>query len=242
MSKTAGIVVIGNEILSGRTQDENTPYLLAELRDLGVAVRRVAVIPDELEAIRDAVREFAEGLDYVFTSGGVGPTHDDVTIAGIAAAFGRGIERSPELESILRGYYQESVTEATLRMADVPEGAELVTRGRMLFPVIAVDNVYIFPGVPEILAAKFRGVREMFRQDPYFVLDTFLRAEESEIAHVLQSVLDRFPDVSLGSYPTFSNPNYTVKLSLESKDKSYLDEAHAFMLERLDKELSIQPL
>ncbi len=242
MSKTAGIVVIGNEILSGRTRDENTPYLLTELRDLGVDVRRVSVVSDELESIRDEVREFAEAFDYVFTSGGVGPTHDDVTIAGIAAAFRRGIERSPELESILRRYYQEIVTEATLRMADVPEGAQLVTRGRMLFPVIAVENVYIFPGVPEILVAKFEGIKEMFRQDPYFVLEVFLRAEESGIADVLNGVLDRFPDVSLGSYPTFSNPNYTVKLTLESKDKTYLDKAHAFLVERLDKDLSIQPL
>ena len=173
MSKTAGIVVIGNEILSGRTRDENAAYFLKELRSLGVDVRRVSVIPDELPAIRDEIRSGSIKFDYVFSSGGVGPTHDDVTIAGIAAAFERGICRSPELETTLRGYYQENLTDAMLRMANVPEGFSLVQDSRMWFPVILVENVYIFPGVPEILASKFEHIKEIFREDPYFTEDVF---------------------------------------------------------------------
>ena len=241
MSKTAGIVVIGNEILSGRTRDENAAYFLKELRSLGVDVRRVSVIPDELSVIRDEVRTFSEQFDYVFSSGGVGPTHDDVTIAGIAAAFGQSVCRNSELEETLRGYYQESLTDAMLRMADLPEGASLLRHNRMWFPVIVVENVYVFPGVPEILVSKFEHIKEMFRQAPFYVIDVFLRVDEGEVADVLREVLKRFPKLLLGSYPTFSNSNYTVKLTLESKDRDYLDTAHRFLLERLAA-LSIAPV
>src|SRR5437762_5526546 len=154
MAKTAGIIVIGNEILSGKTRDENALYLVRELRDLGVDVRKISVIPDELNLISDEVRIFSKAYDYVFTTGGVGPTHDDLTMEGIAGAFGRDIHRHPELESVLRQYYRDDL-HANLRMADIPRGARLVGGKGTWFPVIAVENVYIFPGVPEILRRKF---------------------------------------------------------------------------------------
>jgi len=241
MSKTAGIVVVGNEILSGKTRDENAAYFLRELRNLGVDVRKVSVIPDELECISDEIQWFSSRFDYVFTSGGVGPTHDDVTIEGIAAAFGRGLYRHRELESTLREYYQENVTEATLRMANVPEGAFLVQRGRMRFPVVAVKNVYIFPGVPEILVAKFERIKEMFRQNPFFVKEVLLGTDESQIADILREIIDRFPELLLGSYPTFNNPDYMIKLTLESKDEHYLQEAYDSLVTRLS-EVKISPL
>ena len=241
MSKTAGIVVIGNEILSGRTRDENAVYFLKELRSLGVEVRRVSIVPDELPAISDEIRTASERFDYVFTSGGVGPTHDDVTIAGVAAAFQRPVRRNSELEKTLRGYYQEKLTDAMLRMADVPEGATLLRSDRMWFPVIAVQNVYIFPGVPEILASKFQRIKEIFREDPFFTVDVFLDVEEGYVAGVLNEVLERFPSLLLGSYPTFGDAEYKVKLTLESKDPVYLDGARQLLLERL-AEHSISPI
>jgi FAD synthetase len=241
MSKTAGIVVIGNEILSARTRDENAAYFLRELRALGVSVRRVSIIPDELNSIRDEIRSSSEGYDYVFTSGGVGPTHDDVTIAGVAAAFERPICRSTELEKTLRGYYQENLTDAMLRMAEVPEGASLLRHNRMWFPVIAVENVYIFPGVPEILASKFERIKEMFRESPFLTVDVFLDVEEGYVADALSEVLERFPSLLLGSYPTFNNPAYKVKLTLESKDQPYLERARECLFERLEAR-SIVPI
>src|SRR5262245_18820312 len=140
MAKTAGIIVIGNEILSGKTMDENSTFLTRELRDLGVDARKIAVIPDELKLIADEVRLFSRSYDYVFTTGGVGPTHDDLTMDGIATAFGHAIRRHPQLEAALREYYPADIVEPNLRMADVPEGARLIGGREMWFPVIAVEN------------------------------------------------------------------------------------------------------
>ena len=126
MSKTAGIIVIGNEILSGKTRDENSPYLVRQLRELGVDVRKISVIADELTLISGEVREFSNTYDYVFTTGGVGPTHDDLTMEGIAAAFGRRVYRNADLVASLRHFYSNELIDGNLRMADVPEGARLV--------------------------------------------------------------------------------------------------------------------
>ena len=233
MAKTAGIIVIGNEILSGKTRDENSLYLARELRDLGVDVRKISVIPDETDLISREVREFSGSFHYVFTTGGVGPTHDDLTMDSIADAFGRKIFRHPELEAVLRGFYGSDSIEGNLRMADIPEGARLVGGPGMWFPVIAVENVYIFPGVPEILQRKFERIKETFREDPYLLREIFLRADEGQIAAILHRVLDRYPNLMLGSYPYFDNPVYSIKLTLESKDAGYLEQAHRMLLDEL---------
>src|SRR3989442_6737169 len=235
MSKTAGIIVIGNEILSSKTRDENSPYLAHELRELGVDVRKISVIPDELNLISDEVREFSNSYDYVFTTGGVGPTHDDLTMDGIGAAVGRRIHRHPDLEATLRHFYAQELVDGNLRMADIPEGARLVGGKGMWFPVVAVENVYIFPGVPEILQRKFERIKESFREAPFHLKEVFLRADEGQIAGILHRVLAAFPDLMLGSYPYFDNPVYSIKLTLESKDTAYLERAHALLLEELTR-------
>jgi len=233
MAKTAGIIVIGNEILSGKTRDENALFLVRELRDLGVDVRKISVIPDELPLISHEVREFSRAYDYVFTTGGVGPTHDDLTMDGIAAAFDQKVKRQPELEQTLRRYYSADVIEANLRMADVPEGARLVGGYGAWFPVVAVENVFIFPGVPEILQRKFERIKEMFREAPFHLREVYLRADEGQIAAILHQLLAEYPDLMLGSYPYFDNPIYSIKLTLESKDAAYLDRAHQALLDQL---------
>jgi molybdenum cofactor synthesis domain-containing protein len=233
MPKRAGILVIGNEILSGKTVDENSLFLARELRELGVDVRKVSVISDDVETIASEARTFSSAHDHVFTSGGVGPTHDDLTMDGIALAFGRKIHRDPQLEAALRGYYPAHLVEPNLRMADVPEGARLIGGPGLWFPVVAVENVFIFPGVPEILRKKFSRIREMFRDAPYHLKEVFLRADEGQIAAILHSVLARYPELLLGSYPYFDDRAYTIKLTLESKDTSYLEGAHDMLLEEL---------
>src|SRR3989442_1561180 len=241
MSKNAGIVVIGNEILSGKTRDENSVDLARELRDLGVDVRKISVIPDDLSLISDEVRKFSSSYDYVFTTGGVGPTHDDLTMDGIAMAFGRQTHRHPELESTLRQYYSQDLVDGNLRMADIPDGARLVGGAGAWFPTIAVENVYIFPGVPEILRRKFERIREMFREAPFHLREIYLRADEGQIADTLHRVLKSFPDLLLGSYPYFNNPSYSIKLTLESKDVDYLERAHRLLLGELEK-IELTPL
>ena len=241
MAKTAAIVVIGNEILSGKTRDENSVFLARELRSLGVDVRRISVIPDDLHTISAEVRDSSKAHDYVFTTGGVGPTHDDLTMHGIAGAFGRNVRRNPELEAALRGYYSPELVEPNLLMADVPEDSQLVSRPGMWFPVVVVKNVYIFPGVPEILQRKFTKIRELFREAPYHLLEVFLRADEGQIARILHYVLEKFPDLQLGSYPYFTKPEYSIKLTLESKDMAYLERAHALLLDELSR-IALQPV
>lgn len=241
MPRSAGILVIGNEILSGKTVDENSGFLARELRELGVDVRKMSVISDDVETIGVEIRAFSSAHDYVFTSGGVGPTHDDLTMDGIARAFNRKIHRHAQLETALRGYYPAELVEPNLRMADVPEGARLIGGPGLWFPVVAVENVFIFPGVPEILRRKFGRIREMFRDAPYHLKEVYLRADEGQIAAILHGVLARFPELLLGSYPYFDDRAYSVKLTLESKDPAYLDAAHDMLVEELAR-IDLAPL
>jgi molybdenum cofactor synthesis domain-containing protein len=233
MDRTAGIVVIGNEILSGKVADTNSSFLARELRKMGVDVRRVAVIPDDVDDIARTVRDFHERFELVFTSGGVGPTHDDITIEGIARAFGRGVVREPELEKKLRDFYKEKVNDARLKMSEVPEGAELIYGGALAFPTLKIENVYILPGIPEILQSKFLAIRERFTADPFHLRVVYTREGEGVIAEFLNDTLKHFPLLLLGSYPRIGDPEYTVKLTLESKDQEYVDRAFRHLLEIL---------
>jgi molybdenum cofactor synthesis domain-containing protein len=232
MAKTAGIILVGNEILSGKIVDANAAYLCRELRELGVDVRRMVVIPDEVDVIADTVRDFSRAHDIVFTSGGVGPTHDDVTIEGVARAMDVPIVRHPTLMAILQRHYGDGVTEAALRMAEVPDGAELVAQS-LRFPTVLMRNVYILPGVPEIFRQKFEALRERFRDAPFYLRCVFVRIGEGVLAEHLNGLLGDFPALMLGSYPEFSNPEYRVKVTLESRDETYLDGALERFLARL---------
>jgi len=216
---TAGIILIGDEILSGKVQDQNARFLIDELRALGVGLRRIVTIPDVLDDIAATVAEVAGRFDHVFTSGGVGPTHDDLTMEGVARAFQSRVIRHPELEALLRGYYGERLRERDLRMADVPEGAHFVVgEGGMGWPVIAMRNVYILPGVPELFRRKFLSIKERFREAPYALKAVFTSSEEGLIAGELDRIVATYTGVAVGSYPSFSAPDYKVKVTLESKD------------------------
>lgn len=233
---TAAILVIGDEILSGKTDESNARLLISELRELGVSLRCISIVPDEVEAVASAVRDMALCANYVFTSGGVGPTHDDVTMLGIARAFGRSIVRHPELEARIRARFGDDVSESRLRMADVPAGSELVSVPDMRWPVVVCQNVYILPGVPELFRQKFAAIRERFRVDPFCAHTIYTLEDEFDIAEGLRKVARTFPQVAIGSYPNFASPNYRVKLTLESKDAAMLKSALAALLAQLDHE------
>jgi molybdenum cofactor synthesis domain-containing protein len=233
MAKTASLVLIGNEILSGKIADANAPYLCRELRELGVDVRRISVIPDEVDVIAAEIAACARGWDFVFTSGGVGPTHDDVTMEGVARALGVPVVRHPELVALLRRYYGDRLTETHLKMAEVPEGAQLVADEAVRFPTIVAGNVYILPGVPEIFRQKFQAIRERFRDQPYHLKNVFVSIGEGTLADYLNALLREFPALLLGSYPELANPEYRVKVTLESRDAGYLAQALGALLSRL---------
>ncbi len=230
---TAGIVIIGNEILSGKVVDSNSPYLCRELRALGVDVMRIVTIPDEIETIAHYVREMSRSFDLVFTSGGIGPTHDDLTIDGVAAAFGRDLELSRSIEDRLTRANGQRPSPAQLKMAMVPEGAVLLDAGDLWFPLVVVENVHIFPGVPELLHKKFQSARERFRGIPFVLKRVYVRGRESDIAPDLDALLGRFPELMLGSYPRLGERDFNVLLTLESRDASYVQSALDELLERL---------
>jgi molybdenum cofactor synthesis domain-containing protein len=230
MPKTAGIILVGNEILSGKIQDANAAYLCRELRALGVEMRRITVIPDEVDLIAREVAAFSADHDVVFTSGGVGPTHDDVTIEGVARAMGVSVVRHPRLVALLEQYYGDAIKEAHLKMAEIPDGAELVADENVRFPTIAMRNVYILPGVPEIFRRKFDAIRERFRDVPIHLRNVFVRVGEGVLADYMNDLVREYPDLAVGSYPEFSNPEYKVKVTLESRDREYVERAlHAFL-------------
>jgi molybdenum cofactor synthesis domain-containing protein len=230
---TAGIVVIGNEILSGKVTDTNSPYLCRELRGLGVDVGRIHVIPDDVDAISGDVRAMAAAFDFVFTSGGVGPTHDDLTMDGIARAFGLPLQLDDSIVERISRAQGRRPNESLLKMARIPAGACLLDAGDLWFPVVVVENVYVFPGVPELFVRKFAAIRERFRGEPFLLKSVYVRQRESDIAASLNDLLREFPELLLGSYPKIGEEGFHVLLTLESRDAAYLGRALEGLLKRL---------
>ncbi len=230
MAKTAGIIVIGNEILSGKVVDTNSPHLCQELRTLGVDVQRIAVIPDDIGVIAEDAVTFSRMFDYVFTTGGVGPTHDDVTIEAIAHGLQRRIVIHPELDALLQQHWADRPSAAREKMASVPEGAQLLMEPSLPVPVLLVENIYIFPGIPQLFRRKFDSIKDRFRDSPYHGRQVYVMVAESTFSHLLDTLVGEFPDLMLGSYPVVKNPDYRVKLTLESKDPAYLTQAYERLL------------
>jgi len=231
--KTAALIVVGNEILSGKVADTNSTFLARELRLLGATLRRVLVIPDELDAIAESIRAYHPAYDIVFTSGGVGPTHDDVTIAGIAQGLGRSVVRDPYLEGKLREFFGDNVNDARLKMAEVVSGTELLFEGGVTFPTLKVENIYILPGIPEIFRTKFQAIGPRFAADPFYLRVIYSSEPESTIAVMLNQTLESFPDLMLGSYPKLNDPEYRVRITMESKDRDYVERAFVKLMELL---------
>jgi molybdenum cofactor synthesis domain-containing protein len=233
---TAAILLIGDEILSGKVEDENARYLVRELRRSGVTVGRIEVVPDQLEVIAESVRRLAAGFDWVFSSGGVGPTHDDVTLPAVAAAFDRAMERNAELERLMRKSWGDHVHPRDLRMADVPVGARLEYGpggGAAIWPVVVVNNVWILPGVPKIFRKKFEAIHELFRGPEIYARAVYSAAPEGAIADALDAVVGAFPTVAVGSYPHLDAVDYQVKITLDGRDQRAVEDATARLAERL---------
>ena len=232
----AGIIVIGNEILSGKVVDANSPYLCRELRQLGVDVERIVTIPDVIDVIAHEVRTMSDAYDFVFTSGGVGPTHDDLTMDGVAQAFGVPLRVHESIVERIERAQGKPVNESLLKMASLPEGAVLIDAGDLWFPVVLVRNVYIFPGIPELLRRKFESIRARFQGVPFVLRRVYVRRRESDIAADLHALLAEFPELLLGSYPRIGEVEFHVLLTLESRDSLYVQRALDALLARLPQD------
>lgn len=219
----AALLLVGNELLSGRVRDENAPHLARELWDLGVPVRRMEFCRDDVDEIAGAVGRLAPAHTWLFTTGGIGPTHDDVTIQGVARAFGVGVIVHPTLEQLVRSYFGERLEPSHLRMAWAPEGADLEGGDSGAWPTVKMRNVYILPGVPSILQRKFARLRERFRRAPLHRRSLTFRSDEARLAPLLGAVARSFPGVEVGSYP---GPDH-VLVTFESADPDLVDEAVA---------------
>jgi molybdenum cofactor synthesis domain-containing protein len=217
---TAAVIVIGNEILSGRTVDANLPWLARELNALGIRLREGRFVPDDADMIVEAVDACRRRWTYVFTTGGIGPTHDDITAAAIARAFGRRLIRHPEAERRLRAHYPpERINEARLKMAEVPEGADLVDNPVSVAPGFRIDNVYVFAGIPRVAQAMFESIRHQLAGGPPVMSRGLLVfAPEGEVAALLSGVQARFRDVEMGSYPFFRFDRPGTNIVLRSPD------------------------
>ncbi len=219
---TAALVVIGDEILSGRTEDKNIAQVARWLNGQGIRLLEVRVVPDREEAIVSAVNALRPSHDYVITTGGIGPTHDDITVDSIAAAFGVPVVVHPEARRVLEEYYRDrplGLTEARLRMARVPEGAELVPNPTSGAPGVKMDNVYILAGVPNIAAAMLEALDGKLEGGrPMVSVTVRAHTAESDVAALLKQVQDEHPGVSIGSYPFYRQGNFGADFVVRSDD------------------------
>ena len=241
---SAAVVIVGNEVLSGKVRDENGPFLLERLRGAGVEARRLLTVADEIDEIVWALRSLRGEVDWILTTGGVGPTHDDVTVAGAAAALGRRVVRPEALAERVRRHVGaevseglgRSIPEAALRLADVPEGAELLFQEGIWLPLIVVERIALFPGVPALCRLQFEALAPRLRGSPFTLRSVYVSSSEPEIAAALDAVADSHPSVALGSYPRFdSEADHRVKLTLESRDGTAVDRALRELLDRLPR-------
>ena len=222
-TKTAAILVIGDEILSGRTKDKNIGWLAEQLNDIGIDLVEARVIADVEDTIMTHVKTLSEAYDYVFTSGGIGPTHDDITTASIAKAFGHRVIRHPEAVRRLLAHYEGTdipFNEARQKMADIPEGALLIDNPASAAPGFILKNVYVMAGVPSILQSMFEGLRDNLEGGQKKIRLTVQCAiGEGTIATIMSDVSNQFQGLSVGSYPWFKPGQFGTAVVVSSKQK-----------------------
>src|SRR5437660_2613011 len=217
---TACVLIIGNEILSGRTQDANLAFLAQGLNEAGIRLREARVIPDDHDLIVSTVNEVRRGFDYVFTTGGIGPTHDDITAQCIADAFGVTLKVHPEARRLLESHYPPGqLNEARLRMATVPEGATLLPNPISRAPGFQIGNVFVLPGVPSIMQGIFDQLKHrLVGGEKMRSRSVSCRLAEGTLARDLGALQARYPELEIGSYPYFRRGDFGVTLVLRGTD------------------------
>jgi molybdopterin-biosynthesis enzyme MoeA-like protein len=211
-------LIVGNEILSGKIDEGNLRPLGQVLYGLGVRLTEATVVSDEVEAIAQQVNRLRSSHDFLFTSGGVGPTHDDVTVAGVAAAFGCDVVVDPTMATLIEAAYRDEITDTHLLMARVPRGATLERTADVRWPVIVKDNVWLLPGVPEVFRMKLAVVRARIPSErPFLSKAAYVGLDESSLKPLLDRVVFAHPAVQVGSYPKWSDTSYKTKVTFDGQ-------------------------
>ncbi|MEX5727507.1 molybdenum cofactor synthesis domain-containing protein [Rhodovulum iodosum] len=225
----AAMLVIGDEILSGRTRDSNMHFLAGELTKHGIRLAEVRVVPDIHERIVEALRALSAGHDLVFTSGGIGPTHDDITADAVAAAFGAAIDVREDARAVMQEYYDRmgrEMNEARLRMARIPEGAALIDNPISAAPGFTIGNVHVMAGVPSVFQAMVASVLPTLTGGaPLLSQNLNLGLAEGDIAGPLRALADEFPGLSIGSYPYQRDGVYGTNVVIRGEDGAQIDAA-----------------
>ncbi len=232
--RSAALLLIGNELLGGKIHDTNMPALATALRGLGIPLVRAVVVPDDRATIAAEVNALRAAHEVVFTSGGVGPTHDDVTLAAVADAFGVAMTSSPALEQLVRAHFGPRTSEGHLAMARVPATTELRSAPGSDWPALVVGNVWVLPGLPEAFVDKLSIVtHHLTASAPIVSRAVYTFLDEGTLKPHLDATVAEFPDVDIGSYPTWSDPSYHVKLTFDGSDPARLAAALAALVARL---------
>ena len=233
----AALIIIGNEILSGRTQDKNLSYLANWLNEIGIQLSEVRVIRDEEEIIIETVNYLKKTYSYVFTTGGIGPTHDDITSLSIARAFNVDLEVNDKALSILKEYYKDSeLTDARIKMTMIPKGAELVDNPISKAPGFKIENVFVMAGIPSIMQGMLEGARKHLKGGDVVKstsIDVF--TPESNVADELSKLQNKYIDVEIGSYPFSKENRFGTSLVLRSIDEESLERCRLELLKMVDK-------
>ncbi|MBK7860762.1 MAG: competence/damage-inducible protein A [Archangiaceae bacterium] len=231
--RAAGLI-IGNEVLTAKVEEANGAWLTRRLRERNVPLAMLVTVPDDVDAIVEAMQLLKRRAQWVITSGGVGPTHDDVTVRAVAMALGRRVVRLAEIEEKVRAHYGERLTPESLRLADAPEGSELLHQAGRWFPVLACSAVYLLPGVPELFRIQLETVLTRLPVGKLTTAVMYLSAGEPEIARALDAVALAMPEVPIGSYPNFDESlGYRVKVTIEHAEAGRVAEAVRRLTETL---------
>ena len=234
---TAAVLVIGDEILSGRTHDCNINYIAAHLTRVGIRLQEVRVVADDETAIVEAVDALRARYTYVITTGGIGPTHDDITSDAIAKALGVPIDHDPRAVALLDAYFTKRGVEPTparMRMARIPHGAELIANAVSIAPGFMIGNVIVLAGVPDVMQVMLDDVTPRLRTGAKMLTATIkLSRAEGDVADLFAAHQQTFPDVAMGSYPTFAEGHVSTQLVLRSTDSAMLESARASLEEKL---------
>jgi molybdopterin-biosynthesis enzyme MoeA-like protein len=238
---TGALLVIGDEILSGRTKDKNIGFVADHCNQIGIRLKEVRIVADDEAAIIIAVNELRRAYTYVFTTGGIGPTHDDITADSVARAFGVPIDIDPRAVALLRERYAEAdLTPVRLRMARIPEGAELIENSVSKAPGFKIGNVIVMAGVPAIMEAMLLAVTPRLKTGPKVLADSVrVNAPEGQVAALLADCQRTFPDVAMGSYPFFEDARPGTNLVLRSTEEGRLRLAKADLIKRLGPNLAV---